>query len=50
MLMLPVGVDADHAGAGAGQHRLGEAAAAVDQVAGAHDVVALRAQLRASSC
>ena len=38
------GVDADHAGAGAGQHRLGEAAAAVDQVARAHQIVALRAQ------
>ena len=40
-----VGIDADDAGAGAGQHRFGEAAAAVDQVAGAHDVVALGAQL-----
>ena len=38
-------VDADDAGAGAGEHRLGEAAAAVDHVAGAHDVVALGAQL-----
>ena len=38
-------VDADDAGRGAGQHRFGEAAAAVDQVARAHDVVALRAQL-----
>ena len=39
------GVDADDAGARARQNRLGETAAAVDQVAGAHDVVALRAQL-----
>ena len=44
MLMQPVAVDADHAGAGAGEHRLGEAAAAVDHVARAHDVVALGAQ------
>ena len=34
-------VDADNAGAGAGQHRLGEAAPAVDEVARAHDIIAL---------
>ena len=38
-------VDADHAGAGAGQHRLGKSPPLVDDVARAHDVVALRAQL-----
>ena len=40
-----VGIDADDAGAGAGQHRFGESPAAVDQIARAHDVVVLRAQL-----
>ena len=40
----PLGVDADDAGARARQHRLGEAAAAVDEVARPHDVVALGAQ------
>ena len=40
-----VAIDADDAGAGAGEHRFGEAAPAVDQVAGAHDVVVLGAQL-----
>ena len=37
-------VDADNAGAGACQHRLGETAAAVDDVTRPHDVVALGAQ------
>ena len=32
MLMRPCRIDADHAGAGARQHRFGEAAAAVDQI------------------
>ena len=41
----PFRVDADDAGAGARQHGLGEAAAAVDDVARAHDIVALGAQL-----
>ena len=41
---MALGIDADDAGAGARQHRFGEAAAAVDQVARADDVVALRAQ------
>ena len=36
-------VDADNAGAGACQHRLGETAAAVDDVTRPHDVVALGA-------
>ncbi len=40
-----IGIDADDARAGAGQNRFGETAAAVDQVARAHDVVALGAQL-----
>ena len=39
-----VGIDADDAGAGAGQHRLGKPPPAVDEVAGAHDVVMLGAQ------
>ena len=38
-------VDADDAGARARQHRFGKPPAAVDQVARAHDVVALGAQL-----
>src|SRR2546430_15124188 len=37
-------VDADDAGARRGQYRLDEAAAAVDQVAGAHQFVALGTQ------
>ena len=40
-----IGIDADDAGAGAGQHRFGEASPAIDLVARAHDVVVLRAQL-----
>ena len=40
-----VGVDADDAGARAREHRFGETAAAVDLIARAHQVVALRAQL-----
>ncbi len=40
----PLAVDADDAGAGAREHGLGETAAAVDDVAGADDVVALGAQ------
>ena len=42
---VSLGVDANDAGAGAGQHGLGEYAAAVDEVAGAHDIIALGAQL-----
>ena len=38
----PLRIHANDAGAGARQHRFGEPAAAVDEVAGAHDVVALR--------
>ena len=38
-------IDADDAGAGAREHRLAEAPAAVDQVAGVHQVVALGAQV-----
>jgi hypothetical protein len=41
-------VDADDAGAGARENGLGEAAPAVDQIAGADDVVALRSP--ESSC
>src|SRR6202521_806266 len=39
------GVDADDAGTGAGQDGFGEAAAAVDDVMGAHQIVALGSQL-----
>ena len=39
-----VGIDADDAGAGAGEHRFGESPAAVDQVARAYDVFMLRTQ------
>src|SRR5262249_56786711 len=42
---MPLGICADHAGARPREYRLGEAAAAVDEVAGPHDVVALGAQL-----
>jgi hypothetical protein len=37
-------IDADDAGAGAGQHGLGEASAAIDEVARAYDIVTLTAQ------
>ena len=40
-----VGIDADDAGAGAGENRFGEPPPAVDDVAGANDVFVLRAQL-----
>src|SRR5581483_12016459 len=39
-----IAVDADDSGAGAGQHRLGEAPTAVDEITCVHDVVALRAE------
>ena len=39
---LPVGIDADHAGADAGQARLGEAAAFVDLLICGDERVALR--------
>src|SRR5260370_33890850 len=41
---MAVAGEADDAGAGAGQHRFGEAAAAVDKIPRPHDVVALGAQ------
>jgi hypothetical protein len=41
---LAVAVDADDAGAGRGQHGFDKAAAAVDHLAGAHQIVALRPQ------
>ena len=44
MVMRPSALTTDDAGAGAGEHRLGESPPAVDQVARAHDVVMLRAQ------
>ena len=40
-----VAVDTDDAGTGARQHRFGKPAPAVDEIAGAHDVFVLRAQL-----
>ena len=40
-----VGIDADDAGAGSRKHGFGESPPAVDEIAGANDVVMLRAQL-----
>ena len=46
MVIVPFAVEADHAGADAGQHGLGEAAAFVDQPVGVDQLVALRVKLR----
>ncbi len=46
MVMWPVAVEAEHARRDAGEHGLGEAAAAVDDLARRYQTVALAAQLR----